>query len=317
MLSALKKTANNTPGKEVDARSTFGIDRDWKIPSFAQKDEHVPELDPHYIFDSEVTEAILAGFAHNRRVFVYGLHGTGKSTHIEQVAARLNWPLIRINLDSAITRTDLLGRDQIVLQDGEPVTSFQEGLLPWALQNPVALVFDEYDAGRPDVMFVLQRVLESQGALTLLDQNRVIHPHPQFRFFATANTAGSGDPTGLYSGTHTLNQGQMDRWHITVPLDFMKPAQEIELLAKKVPQIDKATAKSMVAFAGLARESFRQSELSTIMSPRGVLNWAENALIFGTAEKAFWLTFGHRCDEADRPVLGELYQRAFGHALTQ
>lgn len=317
MLSALKKHDASAPTKEIDAKKTFGVKQDWKIPAFAQKDDHVPEIDPHYIFDESVTEAILAGFAHNRRVFIYGLHGTGKSTHIEQVAARLNWPLIRINLDSAITRTDLLGRDQIVIQDGEPVTTFQEGLLPWALQNPVALVFDEYDAGRPDVMFVLQRVLEANGALTLLDQNRVIHPHPQFRLFATANTAGSGDPTGLYSGTHTLNQGQMDRWHISVPLDFMKPATEIELLAKKTPKLDNATAKAMVAFAGLARESFRQSELSTILSPRGVLSWAENTLIFGNVERAFWLTFGHRCDEADRPVLAELYQRAFGHALTQ
>ncbi len=244
-----------------------------------------------------------------------GYHGTGKSTHIEQVAARLNWPLIRINLDSAITRTDLLGRDQIILQDGEPITQFQEGLLPWALQNPVALVFDEYDAGRPDVMFVLQRVLESDGALTLLDQNRVLHPNSHFRLFATANTTGSGDSTGLYSGTHTLNQGQMDRWHITVSLNFMPAKVEEDLLNAKVPGLDKDIAHAMVAFAGLARESFRQGELSTVLSPRGVMSWGDNIRIFGDVAQAFWLSFGNRCDETDKIVLAELYQRAFGTTL--
>lgn len=295
--------------------STFGLPRAWDIPAFAEATEHVPAIDRHYAFEPTVTEAILAGFAHNRRVFIHGLHGTGKSTHIEQVAARLNWPLVRINLDSAITRTDLLGRDQIILEDGEPVTRFAEGLLPWALQNPVALVFDEYDAGRPDVMFVLQRVLESDGALTLLDQNRVIQPHPHFRLFATANTNGTGDPTGLYSGTHTLNQGQMDRWHITVPMGYMPAAQETELLRAKVPDLDKDTATKLVQFAGLARESFSMGELTSVLSPRTVLSWAENTLIFGDTARAFMLSFGHRCDESEMPVLSELYQRVFAVTL--
>jgi cobaltochelatase CobS len=313
MSAPMKKPVPaNTSMTSVSARKLFGVTQDWHVPAFAESGEHVPEIDPHYLFDQSVTPAILAGFAHNRRTFIHGLHGTGKSTHIEQVAARLNWPLLRINLDSAITRTDLLGRDQIILQDGEPVTQFAEGLLPWALQNPVALVFDEYDAGRPDVMFVLQRVLEANGALTLLDQNRVIHPHPHFRLFATANTNGAGDPTGLYSGTHSLNQGQMDRWHITVPLDFMKADMEQKLLAAKVPGVKADTAKAMVNFANLARESFRQGELSTILSPRGVLSWAENVEIFSDVAQAFWLSFGNRCDESDKPVLAELYQRAFG-----
>lgn len=312
MLKAVSKSDDR---KTVKAKSVFNVDVDWDIQAFADKSEHVPDIDPHYSFDPAITKAILAGFAFNRRVFIHGLHGTGKSTHIEQVAARLNWPLLRINLDSAITRTDLLGRDQIILQDGEPVTSFQEGLLPWALQNPVALVFDEYDAGRPDVMFVLQRVLEAEGALTLLDQNRVLRPHPDFRLFATSNTAGQGDPTGLYAGTHALNQGQMDRWHITAELSFMPPKLEEELLSKKVKGLDAQTGKQMVAFANLVRESFRQGELSTILSPRGVLSWAENARLFGNVDEAFWLSFGNRCDDADRPVLSELYQRAFGHPL--
>lgn len=303
------------PASHTVKASLFGLDSSWTVPAFPERSEHVPAIDPHYTFEPIVTEAILAGFAHNRRVFIHGLHGTGKSTHIEQVAARLNWPLLRINLDSAITRTDLLGRDQIILEDGEPVTRFAEGLLPWALQNPVALVFDEYDAGRPDVMFVLQRVLESDGALTLLDQNRVIHPHPQFRLFATANTNGTGDPTGLYSGTHTLNQGQMDRWHITVPMTYMPPAQEIALLHAKVPDLDKATAEKMVQFAGLARESFHLGELSSVLSPRTVLSWAENTLIFGDPARAFMLSFGHRCDEGEFPTLSELYQRVFATPL--
>lgn len=311
-VSALKTIAET---HAADIKKLFGFASDWNVPCFADKNEHVPALDPHYHFDARVTRAILAGFAFNRRVYVHGLHGTGKSSHIEQVAARLNWPLIRINLDSAITRTDLLGRDQIILQDGEPVTNFQEGLLPWALQNNVALVFDEFDAGRPDVMFVLQRVLEAEGSLTLLDQNRVIKPHPYFRLFATANTVGAGDSTGLYAGTHTLNQGQMDRWDITVPLSYMAPETEGALVKAKTSLKDEPTIKHMIAFATLARESFRQGELSTILSPRGVLSWAENAALFGDVREAFYLSFGNRCDESEHGVLSELYQRAFGISL--
>lgn len=304
-----------TATQTADLKKLFGIKSDWDVPAFADKNEHVPVLDPHYHFDEKIIKAILAGFAFNRRVFIHGLHGTGKSSHIEQVAARLNWPLIRINLDSAISRTDLLGRDQIVLQDGEPITHFQEGLLPWALQHNVALVFDEYDAGRPDVMFVLQRVLEAEGSLTLLDQNRVIKPHPYFRLFATANTTGAGDPTGLYTGTHTLNQGQMDRWDIVAPLGFMPAKVEASLVKAKTQLQDSTIIDHMVAFAGLARESFRQGELSTILSPRGVLSWAENTALFGDVREAFHLSFANRCDESEQPVLAELYQRAFGTPL--
>lgn len=304
------------PVQKADVKKLFGLKSDWDVPCFADKNEHVPEIDPHYQFDEKATKAILAGFAFNRRVFVHGLHGTGKSSHIEQVAARLNWPLVRINLDSAISRTDLLGRDQIVLQDGEPVTSFQEGLLPWALQHNIALVFDEYDAGRPDVMFVLQRVLEAEGALTLLDQNRVIKPHSHFRLFATANTTGAGDPTGLYTGTHTLNQGQMDRWDMVVPLSFMAPKVEASLVKSKTQLQDDDTIQKMISFATLARESFRQGELSIILSPRGVLSWAHNTSIFGNVGEAFHLSFANRCDESEQPVIAELYQRAFGTPLT-
>ncbi len=304
-----------TTTHKADIKKLFGFKSDWDVPVFADTSEHVPTLDPHYQFDEKITKAILAGFAFNRRVFIHGLHGTGKSSHIEQVAARLNWPLIRINLDSAISRTDLLGRDQIVLQEGEPITNFQEGLLPWALQNNVALVFDEYDAGRPDVMFVLQRVLEAEGALTLLDQNRVIKPNPYFRLFATANTTGAGDPTGLYTGTHTLNQGQMDRWDIVAPLSFMPAKIEAALVKAKTDLKDEATIEKMVAFAELARESFRQGELSTILSPRGVLSWAQNTALFKDVREAFYLSFANRCDESEHPVLAELYQRAFGTPL--
>ena len=277
--------------------------------------KHVPERDPNYVFAPEVTRAILAGFQHNRRVLVQGLHGTGKSTHIEQVASRLNWPCVRVNLDSHISRTDLIGRDVIALRDGRQVTEFQEGILPWAFQRPVALVFDEYDAGRPDVMFVIQRVLESSGRLTLLDQNRVLSPHPYFRLFATANTIGLGDATGIYHGTQPVNQGQMDRWQIVAALDYLPEDQELRVVRAKATDMDEPSLKRMIALAHLTREGFAQGDLSTVMSPRTVITWAENATILGDIHAAFRLTFLNKCDEGERHILAEYYQRCFDRAL--
>ncbi|MDR3450707.1 MAG: AAA family ATPase [Alphaproteobacteria bacterium] len=304
------------PDSKVSVRKVFDIDSDWDVPAFSQAGEHVPEVDKAYRFDPETTLAILAGFKFNRRVLLQGYHGTGKSTHIEQVAARLNWPCIRINLDSHVSRIDLIGKDAIVLKDGKQVTEYREGLLPWALQHACALVFDEYDAGRPDVMFVIQRVLEVEGKLTLLDQNRVIHPHAGFRLFATANTVGLGDTTGLYHGTHALNQGQLDRWNIVATLNYLPAEEEAAIVAAKVPAFGKAdkkeTLKGMVALAGLTRQAFMQGDISTVMSPRTVISWAENVEIFGNVEAAFRLTFLNKCDEAERAAIGELYQRAMG-----
>jgi cobaltochelatase CobS len=304
------------PDAMVSAREAFGIDSDLSVPAFSRRTEHVPEIDNTYRFDRETTLAIVAGFAHNRRVMVQGYHGTGKSTHIEQVAARLNWPCIRLNLDSHISRIDLVGKDAIVLRDGQQVTEFREGLLPWALQHPVALVFDEYDAGRPDVMFVIQRVLEVSGKLTLLDQNRVINPHPAFRLFATANTVGLGDTTGLYHGVQQINQGQMDRWNIVATLNYLPHAQETAIVMAKmgVEGNDRETRKrieAMVALADLTRAGFIAGDISTVMSPRTVLTWAENAKIFGDVGFAFRLTFLNKCDEAERATVAEYYQRCF------
>ena len=308
------------PDTEVSARDAFGIDTDLKVPAFSNHSELVPALDDAYRFDRETTLAILAGFAHNRRVMIQGYHGTGKSTHIEQVAARLNWPCIRVNLDSHISRIDLIGKDAIVLQDGKQVTEFREGILPWALQHPCALVFDEYDAGRPDVMFVIQRVLEVEGKLTLLDQNRVIRPHPAFRLFATANTVGLGDTTGLYHGTQQINQGQMDRWNIVATLNYLPHAQETAIVIAKL-RIDakdaaaKKQVESMVALAELTRAGFINGDLSTVMSPRTVITWAENARIFNDVAFAFRLTFLNKCDEAERSTVAEYYQRCFNTEL--
>lgn len=294
----------------------FGITVPFPVPCFAERDEHVPDIDPTYLFDPAVTRAVLAGFGHNRRVMVSGLHGTGKSTHIEQVAARLNWPCIRINLDSQLSRTDLLGRDAIVIRDGQQVTEFREGLLPWSLQRPVALVFDEYDAGRPDVMFVIQRVLESEGKLTLLDQNRIIRPHPQFRLFATANTAGQGDVSGLYHGTHLLNQGQLDRWQMLVTLDYLPEERETGILARKLAaqglSLPAETITAMVRLAGLTRDGFRQQDISLPMSPRGLMAWAETAALLQDVREAFQLGFANRCAAEEQAVLDEYYQRCFG-----
>ncbi len=309
------------PDIEVSVRDTFGIDSDMMVPAFSKADSRVPDADPAYVFDPDTTLAILAGFAHDRRVMVQGYHGTGKSTHIEQVAARLKWPLIRINLDAHISRIDLVGRDAIVLKDGQQVTEFKEGLLPWCLQHPVALVFDEYDAGRPDVMFVIQRVLETEGKLTLLDQNRVIKPNPWFRLFATTNTVGLGDTTGLYHGTQAINQGQMDRWNIVTTLNYLPVETEARIVLAKSGEYDKPegkkTVEQMIKVADLSRQGFINGDISTVMSPRTVISWAQNALIFGDVGYAFRVSFLNKCDEAERPVIAEYFQRVFGEDLPE
>ncbi|MEQ9447198.1 MAG: cobaltochelatase subunit CobS [Rhodospirillaceae bacterium] len=307
------------PDTTVNVKKIFGFNSKMTVPAFSTPDEHVPELDPTYRFDPDTTRAILAGFAHNRRVMIQGYHGTGKSTHIEQVAARLNWPCVRINLDSHISRIDLVGKDAIVLRDGVQITEFREGILPWALQNPVALVFDEYDAGRPDVMFVIQRVLEVAGRLTLLDQNKVIKPHPSFRLFSTANTVGLGDTTGLYHGTQQINQGQMDRWNIVATLNYLEHDAETEIVLAKLPAYNnkegKETLSAMVRVADLSRAGFISGDISTVMSPRTVITWAENAKIFDDIAYAFRVSFLNKCDETERGVVAEYFQRCFGEEL--
>jgi len=308
------------PDTEVNARDVFGIDIDMTVPAFSENNEYVPDFDADYLFDKQTTLALLAGFAHNRRVMVQGYHGTGKSTHIEQIAARLNWPCVRVNLDSHVSRIDLVGKDAIVLKDGKQITEFQEGILPWALQNPVALVFDEYDAGRPDVMFVIQRVLEVAGKLTLLDQNKVIRPNPYFRLFATTNTIGLGDTSGLYHGTQQINQGQMDRWNIVTTLNYLAHDKETDIVHAKAPGYEGAEGRekiaAMVRVADLTRASFINGDISTVMSPRTVLTWAENAQILGAdIALAFQLTFLNKCDELERPTVAEFYQRCFGDDL--
>ena len=310
------------PDTTIAVRKAFGFDSDMKVPAFSKPNEHVPELDPEYLFDRTTTLAVLAGFAFNRRVMVTGYHGTGKSTHIEQIAARLNWPCVRVNLDSHVSRIDLVGKDAIVLKDGKQVTEFRDGILPWALQNNVALCFDEYDAGRPDVMFVIQRVLEVSGRLTLLDQNRVIKPHPAFRLFATANTIGLGDTSGLYHGTQQINQGQMDRWSIVTTLNYLPHDKEVEIVAAKVKQMHRDAdgldmIGKMVRVADLTRNAFMAGDLSTVMSPRTVITWAENFEIFGDIGFAFRLTFLNKCDELERPLVAEFYQRCFGKDLPE
>lgn len=310
-------TVLDAPDRTVSVRDLFGIDIDMQCPAFSEADERVPDLDPDYVFDPDTTLAILAGFAHNRRVMVQGYHGTGKSTHIEQVAARLKWPCIRINLDAHISRIDLIGRDAIVLRDGLQVTEFREGLLPWALQTPTALVFDEYDAGRPDVMFVIQRVLETEGKLTLLDQNRVIRPNPWFRLFATANTVGLGDTSGLYHGTQAINQGQMDRWNIVVGLNYLPAAVESQIVLAKSNGQSAKTVADMVKVADLTRQGFINGDISTVMSPRTVITWAQNAAIFNDVGFAFRLSFLNKCDETERVLVAEYYQRVFGTELPE
>ena len=320
IAEARPTSAINLPDTTVKVRETFGIDVDMAVPAFSIRTEHVPDVDTSYQFDRETTLAILAGFGHNRRVMIQGYHGTGKSTHIEQVAARLNWPCIRVNLDSHISRIDLIGKDAIVLKDGKQITEFREGILPWALQHACALVFDEYDAGRPDVMFVIQRVLEVEGKLTLLDQNRVIRPHPSFRLFATANTVGLGDTTGLYHGTQQINQGQMDRWNIVATLNYLEHGAESAIVTAKLGIDPKDTAmkkqvESMVALADLTRAGFINGDISTVMSPRTVITWAENARIFGNVGFAFRVSFLNKCDEAERTTVAEYFQRCFNEDI--
>jgi cobaltochelatase CobS len=312
-----------TPDKMVSVRDTFGVDSDMMVPAFSYRDSHVPDFDDAYRFDPQTTLAICAGFAHDRRVMVQGYHGTGKSTHIEQIAARLNWPLIRVNLDSHVSRIDLVGKDAIVLKDGKQITEFREGMLPWCLQRPMALVFDEYDAGRPDVMFVIQRVLEAQGKLTLLDQNRVIRPNKFFRLFSTTNTIGLGDTTGLYHGTQQINQGQMDRWSIVTTLNYLAHDVEAEIVLAKAPKYaetaeGKRQIAAMVRVADMTRNAFINGDISTVMSPRTVITWAQNAEIFaGDIALAFRLTFLNKCDELERPTVAEFFQRAFGTDLPE
>ena len=310
-----KKTDKEIPDLEIDVTETFDIDIDLKVMAFKEPNEYVPSIDESYKFDKNTTLAILAGFSHNRRVMIQGYHGSGKSTHIEQVAARLNWPCIRVNLDSHISRIDLLGKDAITLKDGKQITEFKEGILPWALQTSTALVFDEYDAGRPDVMFVIQRVLEVEGKLTLLDQNKVISPHPGFRLFATANTVGLGDTSGLYHGTQQINQGQMDRWHIVSTLNYLDPELELKVVLSKVPSLDNKegleVARNMISVANLSRQGFANGDISTLMSPRTVISWAENFKIFSDLNKSFEITFLNKCDETERVIIAEYYQRCF------
>ena len=314
-----KMNAHSLPAPDttINVREVFGLDVDMTVPAFSQSSEYVPSIDEAYQFDHDTTLAILAGFGHNRRVMIQGYHGTGKSTHIEQVAARLNWPCIRVNLDSHISRIDLIGKDAIVLREGKQVTEFREGILPWALQNPVAIVFDEYDAGRADVMFVIQRVLEVDGKLTLLDTNRVIHPNPSFRLFATANTVGLGDTTGLYHGTQQINQGQMDRWNIVVGLNYLPAETEQKIVTSKVPDMDKETIANMVKVADLSRQGFMNGDISTVMSPRTVISWAQNTAIFKDIGFAFRVSFLNKCDEAEHMPVAEYYQRVFGEDLPE
>ncbi len=310
----------STPKEEVNVKNLFGFDCPFKVYGFKEANEYVPAIDRTYKFDPDTTRSILAGFSHNRRVLIQGYHGTGKSTHIEQVAARLKWPCVRVNLDSHISRIDLIGKDAIVLKDGKQITEFQDGILPWAYQNPVAIVFDEYDAGRPDVMFVIQRILETSGKLTLLDQSRVISPHNFFRLFATANTVGLGDTSGLYHGTQQINQGQMDRWNIVSTLNYLKPSSEEKIVISKIKELNTKEGKdiihSMVSTADLTRSGFINGDISTVMSPRTVITWAENYLLFDDLEYSFKLSFLNRCDELERSIIEEYFQRSFGIDLS-
>ncbi len=317
----VKQDAEKLPAKKVDIAKTFGFESSMEVYAYETEDEHIPEIDEDYQFNRETTLAILAGFAYNRRVMISGYHGTGKSTHIEQVAARLKWPCVRVNLDSHISRIDLIGKDAIILQDGVQITEFREGILPWALQNNVALVFDEYDAGRPDVMFVIQRVLEVAGKLTLLDQNKVIKPNPAFRLFATANTIGLGDTSGLYHGTQQINQGQMDRWSIIATLNYLPHDDETDIVLAKCKSYNdkqgRQTISNMVRVADLTRNAFMNGELSTVMSPRTVITWAQNAEIFDDMAFAFRLSFLNKCDELERGLVAEFYQRCMGDDLPE
>ena len=320
-MNDMTNAAASIPDTNVSVAEVFGFKTNLTVPAYSKASEHVPEIDPDYLFDRATTLAILAGFAHNRRVMVTGYHGTGKSTHIEQVAARLNWPCVRINLDSHVSRIDLVGKDAIVLRDGMQVTEFRDGILPWAYQHNVALVFDEYDAGRPDVMFVIQRILESSGRLTLLDQSRVIRPHAAFRLFSTANTVGLGDTSGLYHGTQQINQAQMDRWSIVTTLNYLPHDNEVDIVLSKAKHYEGSEGRTlvskMVRLADMTRNAFINGDLSTVMSPRTVITWAENAEIFGDMGFAFRLTFLNKCDDMEQSLVAEFYQRCFGKELPE
>ena len=312
---------NYQPDIKISIKQTFGIESEMEVNAFSKKNEYVPDIDKNYKFDRDTTLAILSGFAFNKRVLVQGYHGTGKSTHIEQIAARLNWPCIRINLDSHVSRIDLIGKDAIVLKDSKQITEFKEGILPWSIQNPVALVFDEYDAGRPDVMFVIQRVLEAEGSFTLLDKNKVIKQNKYFRLFATTNTVGLGDTTGLYHGTQQINQGQMDRWNIVTTLNYLSLDKEMEIILAKNKNLNNSKGKekvsNMIKVASLTRKGFISGDISTVMSPRTVLHWAENTEIFKDTGYAFRVTFLNKCDELEKNIIAEYYQRCFGEDLPE
>ena len=317
----MNENINLVPDIKISVKQTFGIDSNLEVDAFSKKNEYVPEIDKNYKFDKDTTLAILSGFSFNKRVLVQGYHGTGKSTHIEQVAARLNWPCIRVNLDSHISRIDLIGKDAITIKDGKQITEFQEGILPWSIQNPIALVFDEYDAGRPDVMFVIQRVLEAEGNFTLLDKNKVLKQHKYFRLFATSNTVGLGDTTGLYHGTQQINQGQMDRWNIVTSLNYLSLEKEMEIILAKNKSYNNSKGKeeiaNMIKVATLTRKGFVSGDISTVMSPRTVMHWAENNLIFKDIGYSFRVTFLNKCDEVEKNIIAEYYQRCFGEDLPE
>jgi len=317
----MNESINSIPDIKISVKQTFGIDSNLEVDAFSKKNEYVPEIDKNYKFDKDTTLAILSGFSFNKRVLVQGYHGTGKSTHIEQVAARLNWPCIRVNLDSHISRIDLIGKDAITIKDGKQITEFQEGILPWSIQNPIALVFDEYDAGRPDVMFVIQRVLEAEGNFTLLDKNKVLKQHKYFRLFATSNTIGLGDTTGLYHGTQQINQGQMDRWNIVTSLNYLSLEREMEIILAKNKSYNNSKGKedvaNMIKVASLTRKGFVSGDISTVMSPRTVMHWAENNLIFKDMGYSFRVTFLNKCDEVEKNIIAEYYQRCFGVDLPE
>ena len=317
----MNENINTVPDIKISVKQTFGIDSNLEVDAFSKKNEYVPEIDKNYKFDKDTTLAILSGFSFNKRVLVQGYHGTGKSTHIEQVAARLNWPCIRVNLDSHISRIDLIGKDAITIKDGKQITEFQEGILPWSIQNPIALVFDEYDAGRPDVMFVIQRVLEAEGNFTLLDKNKVLKQHKYFRLFATSNTVGLGDTTGLYHGTQQINQGQMDRWNIVTSLNYLSLEREMEIILAKNKSYNNSKGKeeiaNMIKVASLTRKGFISGDISTVMSPRTVMHWAENNLIFKDLGYSFRVTFLNKCDEVEKNIIAEYYQRCFGEDLPE
>ena len=310
-----------TPDIKISVNQIFGIDTEMKVDAFSKKNEYVPEVDSNYKFDRDTTLAIISGFSHNKRVLIQGYHGTGKSTHIEQVAARINWPCVRVNLDSHISRIDLIGKDAIVIKNNKQVTEFKEGILPWSIQNPVALVFDEYDAGRPDVMFVIQRVLEKEGNFTLLDQNKILKQNLFFRMFATTNTIGLGDTTGLYQGTQQINQGQMDRWNIVTTLNYLKFDKELEIILAKSKSFNtkegKEIVSNMIKVADLTRKGFVNGDISTVMSPRTVLFWTENSEIFKDIGYAFRVTFLNKCDDLEKTIIAEYYQRCFGDDLPE